>query len=160
MNLYIIAPALDSHYDNPLANWDNIPKQFTKTAPHIEAAERALALGLFTASAFHAMAIFNEGLMVLNRRLRAGVDPVVDDWGEIVKKINDASQNKLASFSRTKKARLRPYHEEATSDLRSVKNAFRNPMMHFTRTYEKHDAEKILGKVRDFMLHLASKSPR
>jgi len=53
--------------------------------------------------------------------------------------------------------RVEPFYSEALSDLRSVKNAWRNPTMHFTRDYEEEDAKKILDRTEAFMVHIAKR---
>ncbi len=152
--VYIVSPDKVKHYENPFGEWQKVPDSFPSAMDAIEEAEKCFALGRNTACVFHCMAIMDCGLAALGRHLRAGINPDTDTWEDIIKKIDAAINSKRTGMNRAAWKKDEAFYAEALSDLRSVKDAWRNPTMHFRRIYDEDQAAKVLERVRDFMIHL------
>jgi hypothetical protein len=53
------------------------------------------------------------------------------------------------------KFQLDPFKNDVLSDLASLKTAWRNPTLHFTRNYSEEEAEDIFRSAKRLMSHLA-----
>jgi hypothetical protein len=88
------------------------------------------------------------------------IDLQTDDWNNIITKIEGAVIQKgkgaTAPKAKSEWKKVEPLYNEMISDVRAVKNAWRNPTAHFRRTYNEEQAEKVLRRVRDFMRNLAT----
>ena len=114
------------------------------------------------------MGVVQVGLAALAKHLHIAVDPHVDDWNAIITKIEGAVTAKRRTATgpqaspRTKSnwKRIEPFYNEIISDIRAIKNAWRNPDAHFRRPFDEAQAKKVLEKVGDFMKNLADHLPR
>ena len=52
---------------------------------------------------------------------------------------------------------MEPFYTEAVLDLRAIKNAWRNPTMHFRRKYDESQALRVYETVGEFLGHLATR---
>jgi hypothetical protein len=156
-NVFLISADKCDHYLKPFSRWNGVIPAFPSALDNIEEAEKSYALGLNTACVFHCMGIMHQGLLALSKDLEATVNPIVDTWETIIAAIEGGVNKKRNSLSKADWKTVEDFYAEAVSDLRSVKNAWRNPTAHFTRTYTEPQAEKVLAKVRDFMLHLSTR---
>jgi len=110
----------------------------------------------------------------LNNRLAAelnyAVDIYVDDWNEVIQQVESAIGKKKKAIlssdppSREEKSQwiqVEPVYNEVVSEIRAIKNAWRNPGAHYRyrRPYDQRDAKKILDKVGDLMRTLAEHLP-
>lgn len=154
---YIISPDKSAHYESPFGRWGKVPEAFPSAMDAIEEAEKCFALGRNTACVFHCMAIMDKGLLAFGRHLRTGINPDLDTWETIIGNIQGATNRKRTSTSKAVWKGVEAFYEEALSDLRAVKNAWRNPTMHFRRTYTEEQAAKAMDRVRDFMIHLCGR---
>ena len=127
---------------------------FPSAIDAIEEAERCFALGRNTACVFHCMAIMDRGLAALRKHLGTGINPDTDTWESIIASIQGAITRKRTSLDKAAWKGVEAFYEEALSDLRAVKNAWRNPTMHFRRVYTEEQAAKVRARVKDFMTHL------
>jgi len=151
---YSISPDKAERYEEPLKGWNAVSKAFPSAIDAIEEAEKCFALGRDTACVFHCLAIMDKGLIAFGRHLRTGVNPTIDTWENIIASIESAIDRKRAGMRKPAWKSVEAFYDEALSDLRSVKNAWRNPTMHFRRTYTEEQADKVLERVREFMAHL------
>jgi hypothetical protein len=155
--VYIISPTERRHYEDPLADWTTVPSQFPSARDYIEEAEKAYALGLPTACVFHCMGVMHWGLLALAADVNRTPNPITDTWETIIGAIESGAKEKRDSFDKAAWKTVEPFYSEALSDLRSIKDAWRNPTMHFTRTYTNEQADKARVRVRDFMVHLSTR---
>jgi hypothetical protein len=102
------------------------------------------------------MGILQEGVNAIARDLAVPV-LLTSTWEEITGKFDGQLNVKRAAMNKVQWKRVEPFYSEALSDLRSVKNAWRNPTMHFTRTYGEQEAGKIFDRTEAFMVHLATR---
>jgi hypothetical protein len=88
-------------------------------------------------------------------------DPRLDpkrnpSWDAILKKCDEELEKSIKDRSpewRQEDA----FYSTATANLRSVKDAWRNPTMHVEQNYDPEIAMDIWNAVRGFMRHLAKK---
>jgi hypothetical protein len=132
---YVISPDKSQHYESPFEQWGKVPEAFPSAMDAIEEAEKCFALGRNTACVFHCMAVMDKGLTALGRYLRTGINPDLDTWETIIGNIQGAITRKRTSMNKAAWKGVEAFYDEAVSDLRAVKNAWRNPTMHFRRTY-------------------------
>jgi hypothetical protein len=154
---YRVSSNKAGHYENPFAEWTIVSTSIPSATDAIEEAEKCFALGRNTACVFHCIEIMDKGLVAFAKHLSTGVNPALDTWETMIKGIEEAINRKRAKVDRSTWKSLEAFYDEALSDLRSVKNAWRNPTMHFRRTYTEEQAQKVLDRVRDFMTHLCSR---
>lgn len=132
--------------------------RFPSAGDDIENAGNCLAVSQPTAVVHHCMGIMQVGLTAVARNLGCTVDLYVDTWDQIIQKIEGAVKARSASVKpKSRWKRQEPFYSEIVSDLRAVKNAWRNPTAHFRRTYNETQALKVLEKVRDFMQNLTTR---
>jgi hypothetical protein len=149
----MIPEAQRGYFDAPTKGWEQPIERFPRLADHIEEASKCLALGRNTACVYHSMAIVQEALEALGRRLSVPLDPYSDTWNGLLSKVENAIKAKQGSTPKKSWKKVEPFYAELVSDLRAIKNAWRNPTMHFRRTYNDEQAGKIYARVQDFMGH-------
>jgi hypothetical protein len=104
------------------------------------------------------MGIMQSGLIALARHMKRPVNIHVDTWENIIGKVESGVNAKRAAITGRARWRvLEPFYAEVVSDLRAVKNVWRNPDAHFRRPFNEVQAQKVLEKVRDFMQNLATR---
>jgi hypothetical protein len=135
----------------------SIIDKFPSTALEVEEAGKCYAVARHTACAFHLMRIIEVGVRALGKSL----DPMFDHarnptWETILRKCDDELKKPLKERSAVWKVD-EIFFSEATANLRSVKDAWRNPTMHVEHIYDEERALDVFNSVRAFMRHLATK---
>ena len=150
-----IPPEKAKLFEAPDKFWgEQVLKAFSPIAFDAEEACKCFAASRNTACVFHLMRVMETGLRALGSTLNIqnanpGWESILDKCDkELSRPIKDRSPawNKHSSFC-----------DEATANLRAVKNAWRNPTMHIGKKYLDDEAENILFAVRGFMAHLATR---
>lgn len=154
---YMVSPDKAQHYESPFLGWGSVCDSFPSAMDAIEEAEKCFALGRSTACVFHCMAVMDYGLLWFGKHLRTGINHDTDTWEKIIGEVQGAINKKRETMKKPAWKAVEPFYSEAVSDLRSVKDAWRNPTMHFRRTYNGEQAEKVLERVRGFMVHLSKR---
>jgi hypothetical protein len=155
--LALMIPARQqSYWNEPLAGWEAIIERFP-AQDHIEEASRCLALNRSTACVYHLMAPVQMVLESISKRLGAKLNPHTDTWNGIISKIELAMKDKAKAMPKPKWKAQESFYAELISDIRHVKNAWRNDTMHFRRSYNYEEAEKVYRRVQDFMSHAATR---
>jgi hypothetical protein len=125
--------------------------KFPLAIPDIEDAGKCLSFLQGTASVFHSMRVTEIGLKSLAQLL--GI-PYAPSWESYLKQINnkigEQHQNKTPEWKADE-----PLFRDLSSDLQTMKIAWRNPTMHIVRRYEPDEAEEIFRAVKGFMTRLA-----
>ena len=135
------------------AGWETIIAKFPAALDNIEEASKCIALGRNTACVYHLSGIVQEALESLGRKLGVPLDPTSDTWNRLIDKIVKAITAKSTAVPKKTWKALEPFYSELVSDIKALKNAWRNPTMHFRRTYTDEQAEKVYARVQEFMLH-------
>jgi hypothetical protein len=146
-----------ARYENPTNGWEAVIDKFPLTTDHIEEAGKCLALGRYTASVYHLSGVVQDALESLGKKLGVPLDPTSDTWNGLINKIDSAIRAKQTATPNKKSWKtIEPFYSEVTSDIKAIKNAWRNPTMHFRRTYTDAQAEKIYARVQEFMTHAST----
>jgi|SRR6266850_3392181 len=93
------------------------------------------------------------GVQYLGKRLNINLQEKV--WGKILAEVDTAIGKLPLNTSQQKSVRNK--YAEASAQLRMVKDAWRNNVMHPKETYTEEEAERIFRNVKDFMVYLGSK---
>jgi hypothetical protein len=158
-HLFFVLPEkwrrLVENYPGPLFGPD-VRERFTRCCVDIDCAGRCLAFGLGTAAVYHLVGIMQEGINAIAKDLGIPVS-LTSTWEDIIGVLDGYLNTKRAGMTKVQWKRVEPFYSEAISDLRSVKNAWRNPTMHFTRHYNEAEARKVFDRADAFMRHLATR---
>lgn len=144
-----------AEFKGPRVGWERIISAFKDSVRDIEEAGKCLALGRSTAAVFHLMRVIEHGLLSFAGSL--GVDSAVPSWDGILKKCDAEIVKRWPERSPEFKAN-REFYARATSALRAVQHAWRNPTMHVEGTYTIEQAREVLTTVQMFM-NLMAEAP-
>jgi hypothetical protein len=146
-----------------------VDDKFPEASDDIREAGNCYAFERYPAVVYHCMGIVQCGLTRLAAELNYAVDIYVDDWNEVIQQIESAIGRKRKTIlgndpNRAEKsawAQAEPVYSEIVSEIRAIKNAWRNPGAHYRhrRQYNERDAKKILDKIGDLMRTLAEHLP-
>lgn len=146
-----------AYYDQPELFGSLVAKRFPSAIDDIVEPGNCLAFGRWSAVVHHCMGIMQSGLIALARHLNRGINVHVDTWEDIIRRIEEGTEAKRLAMTKTRWKAVEDFYGEVISDLRAVKNAWRNPDAHFRRPFNEAQAQKVLEKVRDFMQNLATR---
>ena len=130
-----------------------VAENFAGAAEDIAEAGKCLALDRGTACVMHLQRVLECGLDVLGKTV--GVAKPLRDWGKYVTEIAAELERRFkASGARTPDEQ---FYAEAHVTYDAIRRAWRNPSMHFDKTYTLDHAADIFNSVRSFMKHLATR---
>jgi hypothetical protein len=132
----------------------DVSKAFPSSNFDIEEAGMCISLSRGTACVFHLMRVMEVGLRSFARNLGISV-PDDKNWGHILREIS-AAITRLPDGTTTEKEH-KEFCSGATAHLSSVKDAWRNPVMHVRGAYTGEQAEDIFTHVRSFIRQLATR---
>jgi len=125
-------------------------ERFPTAISEVEEAGKCYALGRNTACVFHLMRTTEIGLRTIAKELSVPFDSN-GSWGSLLKQIKDAAEKLHPSDEWT------DFYRDIIARLHAVKDAWRNPTMHFDRSYSQDEAKDIFAMVSSFIRHLAVK---
>ncbi len=128
----------------------------------MESACHCYAFGEDTAAVFHSMGVLEAGLRMLATHLKVPFQVPIElqTWGGVlgtIKKEIDTQKAALKGPVDSNKDKLLQFYSDIAIQFDYFKNAWRNHVMHFRRSYDSDEAHTILIHVRDFMLALAER---
>lgn len=146
----------DEMLSTPERSSEGFPLAYPKAAFEIEESAKCIALGRFTASAFHSMRALECGIKAMARYLGIPdpTKPAERNWGHILGEIKKAINDKWPPGSRVAGSDG-ANAERLYVTLDAVKNPWRNSTMHVETIYAPHEALHILRCVCVFMLDLS-----
>jgi len=165
-----VKPEQVSYIDNPLSLGETVRDAFPSAIPDIIQAGNCLAAECHTASVFHLMRTVEWGLRSLgahlgvrnlktNKKSRVKITPLpYSQWEQILDGLQARVDKKLQ--------RLRPgpgkqeqqeFYYPALQDIRGIRDAWRNHLMHTRAEYTPLDAANILSHVDRLMKTLATR---
>ena len=124
-----------------------VADSFPSLAFDISQANRAFAYELNTACVFHLMRIMEAGLREIGRYVGVNLKSR-SDWDVVLVQSEARIQNGTAPKKK--------FLIDATAQLRAVKRAWRNDVMHVGSEYTDEHAREIYGAVKAFMRHLST----
>jgi hypothetical protein len=156
-------------YDQPWFG-ESVEARFDNARDDMREAANCFALARNGGVVLHCMGIVQTGLEALAKHLRIKIDIQVDDWNQIITKIEGGISKKRAGIlkgnpatrqQKSRWAKLEPFYSDIVGEVRAIKNAWRNPGFHFRRRdFEEAKAKEILDRVKDFMRNLAANLPK
>jgi len=160
LNLFMQIPnEYAKYYSEPRKQFgQEILDKFPSTVTDAESACKGYATGNPTACVFHLMRVMESGLRVLGASLNdPSLNPKLNpSWDTILGRCDRELQKPIAQRSPEWKED-NTFFAQATANLRSVKDAWRNPTMHVEQNYDPDQALAVFNSVRAFMRHLATK---
>jgi hypothetical protein len=160
------------YVDHPHLFGESVNNAFPSAAPDIREAGNCLAADCNTAAVFHLMRAVEWGLRafawdlgllsIAQRRKKGGTVKYVplpySDWEHILAQLQVKVDAKITALRPgNKKQELQEFYYPALQDIRGIRDAWRNHVMHTRREYTSKDAEAILEHVRRLMVTLASR---
>lgn len=142
---------------------------FPEAISDIMEASNCLIAGCHTAAVFHLMRIVEWGLRALcinlglrraHKRTKSGrtkYTPIsYSDWETMLNQLQDKVDAKIDRMARGKKKQAaQEFYYPALQDIRAIRDAWRNHVMHTRSEYQKDDAYAILSHVKRLMGLLA-----
>jgi hypothetical protein len=172
LQTYLEVPgAYATYVDNPELFGATVHAAFPAARDDIREAGNCLAADCGTAAVFHLMRAVEWGLRALAedlglRRLithkRSGAVKYVPlpwaDWEHILNQVQIRVDKKIDRMRPgPRKQELQEFYGPALQDIRAIKDAWRNHVMHTRRAYTAKDAEGILDHVKRLLVSLAAK---
>ena len=113
---------------------------------NLDSARLCYLVDEFTASVFHSMRAAEKVLTTLAKSL--SLDPSRENWQPIIEQI-EASVKKLDDLPKgEEKEKKQTFYSETAMQLRYIKNAWRNHVMHGRHEYKEKDAREIWFHVK------------
>jgi hypothetical protein len=133
-----------------------VDKRFGRRASRdIDEAGKCYALGRNTACVFHLMRIIEVGLESLQKRLK--VTSKSPNWNIIIRDIQTEVDKRVGKNPTWKKPHQ--FYSDVLAQLRNIKDAWRNPVMHVISWHDEESAANIYAFTKAFMQRMA-RSPR
>lgn len=144
-----------------------VAKAFPSANFDVQEAGTCLACGRYTASIFHLMcateyalrALANDRRVTLTTKGGKPFPTEMGTWEDVLKAL-DTEIGKISEWPRTKgeaKLQALQFYNSAIEELRAIKEAWRNPVMHARTHYLREDAEQVLAHVLRLMQSLSTR---
>ncbi len=159
-------------YFNKSQLWgDAVDAAFPSARFDIQESGNCLATNRETAAVFHLMRTVEWGLRALcvslgfrklrirfKRSGRTSYVPIEYlEWEKILDQLNDLVDAKLIKMRKGPgKQKLQEFYYPALQDIRAIRDAWRNHVMHTRAQYTKEDSTAIYSHVKRLMMGLAS----
>lgn len=154
----VLSPSKARYFDPELPLWgEGFRSNFPSASRDMEEAARCFALGLNTATAFHAMRIAEVGIRALARCLGIA-DPVRGadrNWAVALRKVKEEIDRRWPAAQRL--AGDGHKFEALYASLDAMKNPWRNATMHVEAIYSEDDARAIFDAVGAFMRRVSDR---
>jgi hypothetical protein len=155
---------------NPFLFGERVSKRFPSAVPDIQAAGDCLAAECNTAGVFHLMRAVEWGLRALAsnlgvRRIPASKKPgnkkyiplPYAEWEKILDGLHDAVDAKVLKLKRgVGKQKIQEFYYPVLQDIRGLRDAWRNHVMHTRAEYNRDDANAVFSHVKRLMETLAA----
>lgn len=125
---------------------------FPDAIDDIKDAGTALATGLGTSCVMHLMRVLEAALKELALGLKI---EYATGWDAYLKKIEKAISENHASKTSEWLA-IEKFYRDVSGDLLTIKQAWRNPVMHIERRYDQEQAEQVLLAVKVFIQRMSN----
>lgn len=136
-----------------------ITNAFPAASSEIIASGNCIAVGLPTASVFHAMRAAEIGLQAMAQSLEITFDYPLElaEWGKIVGAIEPKINELKAGPRSTEKDASLKFYSEAAAEFRHFNNAWRIRVSHARESYEEAQAIKVFDHTLSFFQTLATR---
>lgn len=161
-----VVPGRSAYFEQEKLFGESVYQQFPSARTDIKAAANALALEMYTASVFHLMRSAEIALRALSHDRRVSRLPKKRDapiemgtWEEILRELEDQTSkisnwpNKLGAA----KSQAQEFYGAAISEIRGLKDTWRNHVMHARREYLEPEAQAVMEHVKRLMVTLSAR---
>jgi len=166
-----VTKARSSYVDHPALLGNAVATAFPSSIPDMKEAGNCLAAECNTAAVFHLMRVVewglralcaDVGLIRLRSKTKAGkvrYTPIsFTDWEHMLNQLQGRVDSKVNRIRRGKlKQTAQEFYYPALQDIRSIRDAWRNHVMHTRRDYGTEEANAVLAHVQRLMATLASR---
>ncbi len=145
-------------FDPPTPPWGaKVAANFPSLTDEISEAAKCLAVGRYTASAFHTLRSLEAGILAIARSMGLP-DPIRGrdrNWGVMLKSIKDAIDTKWNAAG--KMSGDGQTFDELYAALAGMQNPWRNATMHLENSFTKEQAQHVFDVARGFMQRVADR---
>jgi hypothetical protein len=167
-----VVPERSQYIDEPSLLGSGVSTAFPSAVPDIREAGNCLAAECNTAAVFHLMRVVEWGLRALcvdlglkrvkNKLRRSGKASYVpieySEWEKLLDQLQTKVDAKLQRLKRgSSKQHLQQFYYPALQDIRGIRDAWRNHVMHTRDEYNHADADAIMSHVKRLMETLAGR---
>jgi hypothetical protein len=167
-----VDPDRSAYLDQPSLLGDEVRQAFPSAIPDIREAGNCMAAECNTAAVFHLMRTVEWGLRALCANLgikrvkskikksgRVVYAPIeYAEWERLLDQFQDQVDSKIQRLKRgSNKQDLQQFYYPALQDIRGIRDAWRNHVMHTRDEYTREDASAILSHVKRLMSTLATR---
>jgi len=159
------------HIDNNSLFGAKVTASFPSAAEDIKEAGNCMASECNTAAVFHLMRAVEWALRALASHLgikklqsfkkssKVRLTPVShSEWEQILNALQDAVDAKVSKLKRgAEKQRSQEFYYPALQDIRAIRDAWRNHVMHTRAFYDRNDAAAIFSHVQRLMQALSKR---
>jgi hypothetical protein len=164
--VYIPGPG-DKLMSNTQIFGEDVYDAFPSARLDIEEAGNAFAFELYTSCIYHLMCAAEYAMRALAKDRRIvlttkGGNPFPADlatWEEVIRELEKETA-KIANWPRSKgevRSQAQEFYNAAVEELRAIKDAWRNPVMHSRRRYKEKEAKRAMDHVEHFMNALCTR---
>jgi hypothetical protein len=167
----LVENTLSQYVDNGGLFGLEVGSAFPSAKTDIEEAGNCLAIGCHTAAVFHLMRTVEWGLRAFCaylgvRKVKKGrrgqlVPLAYAEWERILNQLDGQDgriQKKIDKYKPgPKKQMTQEFCNSVSQEIRAIKDAWRNHVMHTRAHYEREDVEAIMAHVKRLMIRLASR---
>jgi len=167
---FSVPPTAAALYENPNPFGDAVSTAFPSAAYDIQEAAKCFACERYTGAIFHSMcateyalrSLANDRRVLLTTGKNGKGRPFptqMGTWEDILKPLHDEIA-KISNWSRSKgdaKIQALQFYNSAFEDLKAIKEAWRNPVMHARTQYMREDAEQVMAHVLRLMQSLSTR---
>jgi hypothetical protein len=167
-----VSPDRAQYLDREDLFGQSVKDAFPSASADLREAGNCLAAECNTAAVFHLMRVVEWGLRALcsdlglkkvkNKIRRSGrvtyVPIEYSEWERLLDQLQDNVDGKLSRLKRgTSKQELQQFYYPALQDIRGIRDAWRNHVMHTRDEYNREDADAILSHVKRLMIKLSGR---
>jgi hypothetical protein len=163
----LVTAARRGYIENPSFMGTDVSDAFPSALKDIHEAGNCLGAECNTAAVFHLMRVVEWGLRALcahvglrkAKRKKGNRVPIsYADWETMLNQLQPLVDAKIGKMKRgSSKQAAQEFYYPALQDIRAIRDAWRNHLMHTRATYSSADADTICGHVRRLMSTLATK---
>jgi hypothetical protein len=164
-SFFVVALERREYTGNPKYIGQNVLDAFPSAVDDITEAGNCFAFDCNTAAVFHLMRVVEWGLRALcahmglrKAKRRKGKDIPISyvDWETMLNQLQPIVDAKIEKMRRGKaKQEAQEFYYPVLQDIRAIRDAWRNHLMHTRASYSSKDAEAILSHVKRLMSTLS-----
>jgi hypothetical protein len=163
-----------NYIDNEKLLGDETFNEFPEARSDIRDAGNCLAVDCYTAAVFHLMRIVEWGLRAFCLNLgfkkvaynkKSGKTKFIPieyaEWERILNQLPEAIEKKISKIPRgTKRQNLQEYYYGTYQDIKAIKEAWRNHVMHARREYNREEAMGIFNHIENLMERISNQAKK